>query len=291
MSRPTRRDLFKTGAGAAVAGLIGAKTSGAGEARSRAVMIRSANVVAEDGLLDGPQLHQMMNQAVAKLLGEDDAASAWKKLVKPTDVVGVKTNVWSNIRTPPELEEAIREEVVKAGVAPADVGVDDRGVRGNELFKRATAIVNVRPMRTHHWSGLGTCLKNMIMFVPRPADYHGDTCATLGAIWKLPELEGKVRLNILVMLTPQFHGVGPHSFSRRFVWTYGGLIVGTEPAPVDAVGAAIIQAKRDEYFGEPTPIAPSPHHIQLADERYGLGAAKLDRIDLIRLGWQDDALI
>ena len=53
--------------------------------------------------------------------------------------------------------------------APGSVGVDDRGVRTNPVFARATALINVRPLRTHAWSGLGTCLKNYIMFVPRIA--------------------------------------------------------------------------------------------------------------------------
>ena len=113
----------------------------------------------------------------------------------------------------------------------------------------------------------------------------------MGAIWRLPEIEGKVRLNILVMLTPQFHGRGPHSYSEEFVWPYRGLLLGLQPAPVDAVGARIIRARRDRYFGKPSPIRPPAHHIQVADERYGLGAATLDRIDLVRLGWMEDALI
>jgi hypothetical protein len=127
--------------------------------------------------------------------------------------------------------------------------------------------------------------------VPRPADYHGDACASLGAVWRLPEVDGKVRLNVLVMLTPQFHGVGPHSYSPRYVWPYGGLIVGTDPVAVDATGARIIQAKRDLFFGEPRPIAPPPHHIAIAGERYGLGVSDPDRIVLVRLGWMDEALI
>jgi hypothetical protein len=233
----------------------------------------------------------MLNRALGALLEVESPDAAWRRLVKATDVVGIKSNVWGKLPTPPELEEAIRREVLKVGVKAADVAVDDRGVRGNELFSRATALINVRPMRTHHWSGLGTCLKNVIMFVPRPSDYHADACASLGALWQLPELADKVRLNVLVMLTPQFHGVGPHSFSERFVWTYGGLIVGTEPAPVDATGARIIQAKRDLFFAKPSPIKPPPHHIEVAGERYGLGATDPEHIDLVRLGWKDDALI
>jgi hypothetical protein len=233
----------------------------------------------------------MLNEAVAVLMQEPDAGAAWRRLVSSKDVVGIKSNVWRPLHTPPELEQAIRSELLAVGIPPASVAVDDRGVRRNAVFQKATALINVRPMRTHHWSGLGTCLKNHIMFVPNPPEYHGDSCAMLGAIWKLPELAGKTRLNILVMLTPQFHGVGPHSFSPRFTWPYGGLIVGTDPVAVDATGARIIEAKRRDFFGEDRPISPPPHHIQLADTRYGLGNSDPARIDLLRLGWKEDSLI
>ncbi len=295
MKKPTRRDVLRTGSGLAVGSLFATTKPAPAEnppkKRSRVVLIRSKTVVGDDGQVDGAELHTMLNQAVTTVLEVPDAAAAWRKLIRPADVVGIKSNVWSHLATPPALEQAMREEVLSAGVAPGNISVDDRGVLQNPIFTKATAFINVRPMRTHHWSGLGTCLKNVIMFVPRPSEYHADACATLGALWKLPVLEGKVRLNVLVMLTPQFHSVGPHSFSKRFVWTYGGLLVAVDPAPVDAVGARIIQAKRTEFFGENKPIAPSPHHIQIAGERYGLGATDEAHIELIRLGWKEESLI
>ncbi len=290
-----RRDFFKIGTGAAAAGLFGRHSAESSEKsaapKSRVVLVRERAVVGDDGSLDGEMLHSMLNRAVTSLFEVTSPGEAWKRVVGPKDVVGIKTNVWSNLRTPPELEEAIRSEVVKAGVKAEDVAVDDRGVLDNPVFQRATALINTRPLRTHNWSGLGTCIKNMIMFVPRPPEYHGDSCAPLGAMWKLPELEGKVKLNILVMLTPQFHGVGPHSFSKEYIWPYRGLIVGVDPVAVDATGARILQAKRDLYFGEPSPISPPAHHIELAGSRYGLGVSDPESIDLIRLGWQDEALI
>jgi hypothetical protein len=100
-----------------------------------------------------------------------------------------------------------------------------------------------------------------------------------------------VRLNILVMLTPQFHGVGPHSFSKKYVWPYRGLIVGVDPVAVDATGARILQAKRNLFFGRERPISPPAHHIEIAGSRYGLGVSDPASIDLLRLGWEDDALI
>ena len=176
----SRRDLLLSGAAWATAGIAGSgrltfAQTAALELRSRVVLIRHPGVVAEDGSLDGPILHDMLNQAVESLLDTQSSATAWKQLVGSADVVGVKSNAWRRLATPPELEDAIRAEVAAAGVAAKDIAVDDRGVRTDPVFKRmlasdSGAMINVRPMRTHHWSGLGTCLKNPIMFVPRPAD-------------------------------------------------------------------------------------------------------------------------
>ncbi len=290
----SRRDLVRVSTGFAVAKMLGLRpAAGVGDdaGTSRVVLIRRVDVLDDTGEPVPDVLHGMLNEGVAALFDVESSHEAWRKLVSPDDVVGIKSNVWSHLRTPPSLEEALRNEVLSVGVKPGDVAVDDRGVRDNPVFKRATALINVRPMRTHHWSGLGTCLKNLIMFVPNPPEYHGDACAPLGAIWKLPRLAGKVRLNVLVMLTPQFHGVGPHSFSRELVWPYYGLIIGVDPVAVDATGARIIQARRNLYFGEDRPISPRPHHIVYADTRYGLGQSDPERIELIRLGTTEGALI
>jgi hypothetical protein len=284
-----RRGFLQLGGGAAIAGLLGVGKAGAADARARVVLVRRREVLLPDGRIDGPVLHEMLNEAVAAVLGEPDAAAAWRRLIRPADIVGVKTNAWAPLSTPPELERAIRDEVTKAGAR--EVAVDDRGVRTNPVFQRMTALVNVRPMRTHAWSGLGTCLKNLIMFTDNPPDYHDDACATLGAVWKLPQLAGKVRLNVLVMLTPQFHSVGPHSFAKEFTWPYYGLIVGLQPVPVDATGARIIQARRRQHFGADRPISPPPHHIEIAGSRYGLGPSDPAQIDLVRLGLTMDALV
>jgi hypothetical protein len=52
----------------------------------------------------------------------------------------------------------------------------------------------------------------------------------------------------------------------------------------DATGARIIQAKRNEFFGEDKPISPPPRHIEAADIKYALGNSHPDRIELIKLG-------
>ena len=121
--------------------------------------------------------------------------------------------------------------------------------------------------------------------------YHGNACERLGAIWQKPPVAGKTRLNILVMITPLFHGIGPHHFSRKYTWPYLGLVVSLDPVAADATGARIIQSKRNDYFGEQRPISPRPLHIEAADARFGLGNSRPDRIELIKLGWDEGRLI
>jgi hypothetical protein len=289
----SRRDLFSVGTGAAAAGLLGGAGASGGQrpASSRVVLIRDREVLDEEGRADPKGLHRMLNDGVAELMGEKDARAAWRKLFSQSDVVGIKSNEWGRLPTPAALEEAMRFELERLGVAPEDIAVDDRNVKANPVFRRATAFINTRPLRTHDWSGLGTCIKNLITFTERYPDYHGDACAPLGSIWLRPEIKGKVRLNVLVMLTPQFHSTGPHSFSKEFIWPYGGLILGIDPVAVDATGARIIEAKRKLYFGDDRPMRPPPHHIQIAETQYGIGVADPDRIEIVRLGWMGDALI
>ena len=38
-------------------------------------------------------------------------------------------------------------------------------------------------------------------------------------------------------------------------------------------------------------VSPSPHHIEIAGSRYGLGPSEPARIDLVGLGLAEDALV
>jgi hypothetical protein len=93
------------------------------------------------------------------------------------------------------------------------------------------------------------------------------------------------------MLTPQFHGVGPHNFNPSYVWKYFGLILGFDPVAVDSTGLRIIQAKRKEYFGEDRPLTPPAKHIFTADTKYNLGTSDPSKIDLVKLGYSESAYV
>lgn len=291
----TRREFIKTGSLAVAAGtlLINYPESlfGRIDSRSRVILIRNQNVLDDAGKVIPEVIQEMLDESVKLLFETNNIKEAWDKIIRPDDIVGIKTNVWNYLRTPIELEDAIKKRVMDCGIAEENISIKDRGVLRDPIFQKATALINTRPMRTHYWSGVGSLIKNYIMFVEKPSDWHDDSCADLAAIWKLPLVADKTRLNILVMLTPQFHNVGPHGFSKEYVWNYYGLIVGVDPVACDAVGLKIIEAKRKEFFGDDRPLNPPAKHIELADIRYHLGNADMKKIDLIRIGFEEGMLI
>jgi hypothetical protein len=289
----TRRDFLKGAAGVVLTTALSSSLPGTGQAqtRSRVVLVRDANVLGPQGEIDSKVLQSMLDEAVRTLTDKKEAVSGWKTLIKKSDIVGIKTNAWKYLPTPPEIEQAIKQRVIEVGVAESNISIDDKGVRNNPIFQNSTAIVNTRPLRTHHWAGTGTCLKNYIMFVPTPSEYHPDGCSELGKIWTLPVVKGKTRLNILAALTPQFYGRGANFFDRRYVWQYKGIIVGTDPVAVDAVGAELLRLKRIAHFGEDMALDVTPRHITVADKKYNLGNSDLKMIDLVKVGWKDNILL
>jgi hypothetical protein len=290
----TRRDFFRGTAGMALAASLAPeiwKEAAYAEEKTKVILIRHPEAFSAEGKIHGEIVQSMVDDALKTLLSEKEPLHAWQQLFNSSDVVGIKSNNWRDLPTPKELEAAIRRRLMDAGVLEKNISIDDRGVRNNPIFQNSTALVNVRPVRTHHWAGIGGCIKNYIPFVPRPSEYHGDACADLAKIWDLPIVKGKTRLNILCALQPQFYGRGASFFDRRYVWPYKGLLLGTDPVAVDAVGAHLLQKKRIAFFGEDRELDVPPTHINVADKKYHLGVSHLNRIQLIKLGWMEDVLI
>jgi len=257
--------------------------------RAKVVLVRDEEVIDGRGRVRARVMSRMLDRAVAELTGHKTSDAAWKSLLRPDDVLGIKTNVWQYLRTPLALEKAISERARKVGIAAERIHIDDRGARRSLV--RSTALVNVRPLRSHHWAGVGGLLKNYITFDAEPWKYHPDSCADLGSLWNLPTVQGKTRLNVLVMLTPLFHGRGPHHFSSAYLWPYKGLILSRDPVAADRVGLEILRAKRQAHFGRERPFATRTHHVELADTRHGVGVADFKRIDLVKLGWKEGLLL
>lgn len=291
----TRRDFLRGATCATLAATVGLPSLRAEDTESasltKVVLVRDETAVDDQGLVNGATIKRMLDQALTELFGTEKPIAAWKTILKPDDVLGIKTNVWGPLPTPLEVEDALKAGAFSAGVEEKNIAISDRGVLRSDIFKQATALINVRPLRTHHWSGIGGLIKNYIMFTPSPSAYHDNSCASLAKLWELPQVQGKTRLQVLVVLTPQFHGTGPHHFDNEFIWSYKGLLVGTDPVAIDSIGIRLLQAKRNEYFGEDRLMKPPPHHVAIADVKYKLGTSDPAEIDLVKLGWQQDILI
>ncbi|MFC1493082.1 DUF362 domain-containing protein [candidate division KSB1 bacterium] len=285
----TRRDFMKGSTCAVLGAAIGLPVRQT--QKSRVVLIRNKDVLDASSNIDQEIVGQMIDEAAAALFNQDSGLSAFKTIIKPGETVGIKSNVWTYLPTPAELENVLKKRVMDCGVDEDKIGIDDHGVKTNDIFKNATSIINVRPLRTHYLSGVSGTMKNLIMFSDSQSKWHPNSCADLGLLVNEPLVKGKLRLHVLCALTPQFHGRGPHHFSRRYVWKYNGLILGTDPVAVDSTGLRLIMAKRREVLGKAKEMPPVPKHIRTADVKHGLGNSDPENIDLIKLGWKDEIMI
>lgn len=291
----TRRDFLRGTVYTTLATSMGLGFSDEKEVRAedkvKVVLVRDEKVLDQQGRINSDILQKMLDKGVSSLVEEENPLQAWKKLIKPNDIVGIKSNAWNPMPTPKELEDAIERRVLEVGVAQKNVSIDDRGVLNNKVFLSSTALINARPLRTHHWSGIGGCIKNYIMFTSTPWLYHPDACASLASIWSKSMVKGKTRLNLLSLIRTQFYGRGAHFFDPRYVSDYKGLLIGKDPVALDAIGARLLQLQRVAHFGEDRPLDTTPNHIFEADKKYKLGVSDARRIEIVKLGWMEGSLI
>ena len=308
----TRRDFLKgttfTTLGVALGLLPLEALSSEEEKKERVVLVRDKDVLNQDLNLDKNLLSMMLDSGIANLGGENDPSKVWKKLFNPKDIVGVKINVMM-IPTHNELIELIVQNLIKAGVEDKNIYIWDRDEVGigsaemhsrtrsfgydkdhlSKVIKRCTALINVPGMKSHWLSGAAFSIKNWAGAIDNAVEYHTeDCCSSFGALCANPEIKSKCRLIILDGLRPLFNG-GPQ-VDPKYLWNYNALILGHDHVAVDTVALKIIQNKRDEYKKGKWILSPPPLHIPLADTRYKAGTSDLNKIELIKLGWQEGML-
>lgn len=302
MSKPnrrhlTRRDFVRGTVGSALAAfvlgpsrLLSAQPSteagaDSGDERSTVVVVREQSAMDEGHNVDVAALQTMLTVSVTGITGAATAREAWATLFRPDDVVGLVTTDFMN-RTHPELVTLVTEGLVDAGVPEGNV-LDAQG--NDHKVKQCTALLCMPAMKAHWLTGIGTVIKNYIMFSGKPSAYHKQDSAKLGEIWLLPDVAGKTRLVLVDALRPMCNK-GPQP-DPRYKWDYRGLIASRDPVAADATCLRIIQAKRDAVRGEPWPLSPPPICVEAADTTYGLGTADPDRIDLQLVGWEHERLL
>lgn len=259
--------------------------------KERVVLVRDSELFYKENKIAKDVLEKMLEKGICLLEGENEIEVALKKYFKKDEIIGIKSNEWGPLPTPKEVEDILLNFLLKIGVKEENIEIADRKVLKSKVFQNCTSLINVRPLRTHHWAGVGSLIKNYIMFVKKPWDYHSDFCSNLGSIWHFPQIKGKTKLNILIMFTPLFYGVGAHHFDERYTWKYCGILFGKKPVPVDSVGLKILKEKRKKYFGKEIPFQPPPIHISIADKIYNLGTSNLNEIEIIKTNKMPDDFI
>lgn len=289
----TRRDVLAAGAAGAMGLALGrlapaADLFNAEKPQSTVVLVRRKDAVTGGHRVNGEVVAEMIDEAVAAFAGVEDPAEAWRRYVKPTDVVGVKISKcqWMRVHVQQATIDAVRRRVAACGVPDDRIHVKDLGLPA----KRCTALLNVPTIKGHRSVGIAAAVKNYInLSEKKPHTFHKGLGNRLGENWLIPATKGKTRLIVVDALRPYF-GPGPQ-VNPVYRWPYGGILVGTDPVAIDTIAIALIRRKRDAFKGEPWPLNPPPKVIPAADTVYHLGTCEPARIRLVRRGWEDDRLL
>jgi uncharacterized protein (DUF362 family) len=274
--------------------------------KSRVVIVTHPEVIIKEYKVNPPIVKQMVDRAVVELTGAKTEAAAWQKIGREDDFVAIKHNTmdFPTLHSHTEINDAVSAQLAAAAKVKAEsILVVDRKIPApyNELSdpftlpsnkletrlrrlytEKATAIVNVSVLKAHFGEGLLAALKNHLGSVNNPSEYHfwqpGRMPRNLAELNALAPIRTKTRLCIVDAIRPLFAG-GPAD-EEPYRWDYRGLIVGTDPVAVSAVGMRILEAKREASLGKPWPMTAAREMLAFA-QKIGLGAADPDRIDLV----------
>ncbi len=262
------------------------KAAGAASGQARLVIARDPNLKATPAAsLDSSRLLNCLDRAMQALYDCDSPQEAWKKVVQPGEVVGLKVNCLAGRgnSTRPELVYAVCERLRQAGIK--EIVIWDRlnsdlesarfkivergsGIRcfGNDtlgfeeelmtfgsvgsllsrtLTQVCDAVINLPVLKDHGIAGVTIALKSMFGAIHNPNKYHLNV--------------GNPYVADVFMLPPIRRKVRLHicdastpqyeggpSFMPHWMWSYNGLIVGHDPVALDYTGWQIIEKKRAE---------------------------------------------
>ena len=286
----TRRDFIRGTVGTTLAtSLLGIPWVNAlrnSSQSSSVTVIRHKNVMGSDFRIDTGILKNMLDQVICKVTGERLVHNAWATLIKPGDIVGLVPTPHLN-PTHNELIDVVKSSLIEHLKIPGNNIIMANGSKKNA--ERCSVLICMPALKGHWLTGIGTVIKNYILYSGRPSNYHEEKSSKLGEIWLLPGVKGKTKLVLVDALYP-LCDKGPQP-DPRYKWTYNGLIAGTDPVAVEKVCLEIITKKRHQLRGEPWPITPPPICVEAADKIYGLGTSDLKKIRIESIGWEEGLLL
>lgn len=279
--------------------------------RSRVVLARSSRVVA-DGNVHRILLGEMLESALTALTGTKTLREAWRTILQPDDIIGIKFNRSGQriIGTSRATAEALITSLVASGwdagqivclEAPADIErihrttpampgyadtPTDFGSGSDQLasaLEQITALINLPFLKTHNIAGMTCAMKNLSHgLIKHPARYHANGCSPFVAdIVALPEIRDKIRLCLVDGLRVVYDG-GPEP-STGSISDEGVLLVSTDPVATDAVAVSLLNTLRKKFRLPPIVASPEDLGYLAAGHVRGVGVAVLHGIDLVRV--------
>jgi uncharacterized protein (DUF362 family) len=127
-----RRNFLKTtaavGSGVWLGSISAAESGIPFSGKSRIVLVQKSNVIQKNWQVTLADVQQLLDAGMKKWFGTESVTAAWRALVQPSDVVGVKVNCLAGkgLSTRPELVDAIIGGLRLAGVQAKNIYVWDR---------------------------------------------------------------------------------------------------------------------------------------------------------------------
>jgi len=137
-----------------------AAEQGAAAAKSKVVVARDALLRGTGSTVDSKRMLALLDRAMQALFDRDRPIEAWKMLVHPGDLVGVKVNTLGGrgISSNLQLVEAICERLQEAGIRAGDIVGPRDGRTGTRRIpyrdrRKRSAVLRHRPGRLRAGSG------------------------------------------------------------------------------------------------------------------------------------------
>jgi uncharacterized protein (DUF362 family) len=288
-----RRDFLKSGLALGSVLVAGGPRRAAAFLRPRAPFpqVKSRVVIARDprlrssggNALDSSRLLGLLDRALQALYDCDSALEAWKKVVRPGEVVGLKVNCLAGRgnSTRPELVDAISERLQQAGIR--DIVIWDRlngdlesarfriaehgpGRRcfGNDvlgfeselamygsvgslicqtLTQVCDVVINLPVLKDHGIAGVTLALKSMFGAIHNPNKYHLNVGDPYVADVNMLP-PIRQKLRLHICDATTAQYEGGPSFMPQWTWPFNGLLVARDPVALDYTGWQIIEKKR-----------------------------------------------
>ena len=341
----TRREFIRgaavTGAGIYGATVLPVDLHAAEPNKSRIVFVTSPRVLVDaakntktpsklgmtsvgevDAALDQAVLNSMLGEGMQAFTGAKSGAEAWKKLFKPSDVVGVKVNCLfaKGASTHPEVVASIIAGLKSAGVKEESIIIWDRNdremIRAGFVINRTGSGVAVygtegeydaEPTKVGAFNGkLSKILTEKItalINVPILKDHsisgvtnamknHFGSHVNPGDHHPNNCDPAMAQLNSIPVIRNKTRLIicdaikpianGGPGFRPEFMWEYRTLLISADPVAMDYTGWQIIEERRKEIGLKPLADEGRPTKFITTAASLGLGTNDPSRMEIVR---------